>query len=62
MNDKGIEMNDANERRYWKAGNIDYKNVPEIAGADLDQYRGEGSWVVKVSVDRSAKATAGEAS
>src|ERR1019366_1182778 len=41
--------------RFWKAGNIDYKNVPEIAGADLEQYRGEGSWVVKVSVDRQAK-------
>jgi putative phage-type endonuclease len=41
--------------RFWKAGNIDYKNVPEIASADLEKYRGEGSWVVKVSVDRPAK-------
>jgi putative phage-type endonuclease len=41
--------------RFWKAGNIDYKNVPEISGVDLDQYRGEGSWVVKVSVDRPTK-------
>src|SRR5450756_3236156 len=30
--------------RFWKAGNIDYKNVPEITGVDLEQYRGEGSW------------------
>lgn len=41
--------------RFWKAGNIDYKNVPEITGVDLEQYRGEGSWVVKVSVERSVK-------
>jgi putative phage-type endonuclease len=45
--------------RFWKAGNIDYKNVPEITGVDLEQYRGEGSWVVKVSVDRTAKANSG---
>lgn len=44
--------------RFWKAGNIDYKNVPEISGVDLEQYRAEGSWVVKVSV---AKETAGVA-
>lgn len=41
--------------RFWKAGNIDYKNVPEIAGADMEQYRGEGSWVVKVSVNKEPK-------
>ena len=41
--------------RFWKAGNIDYKNVTEIDGVDLEQYRGEGSWVVKVSVDRQTK-------
>src|SRR5665811_468193 len=41
--------------RFWKTGNIDYKNVPEIAGADLEQYRGEGSWVVKVSVNKETK-------
>jgi hypothetical protein len=41
--------------RFWKAGNIDYKNVPEITGVDLEQYRGEGSWVVKVSVNKEPK-------
>jgi putative phage-type endonuclease len=41
--------------RFWKAGNIDYKNVPEITGVDLHQYRGEGSWVVKVSVNKETK-------
>jgi putative phage-type endonuclease len=41
--------------RFWKAGNIDYKNVPEVDGVDLEQYRGEGSWVVKVSVNKEPK-------
>jgi len=41
--------------RFWKAGNIDYKNVPEITGVDLEQYRGDGSWVVKVSVNKDPK-------
>lgn len=27
--------------RYWKAGNVDYKKVPELRGVDLDQYRGK---------------------
>jgi putative phage-type endonuclease len=26
--------------RYWKLGSIDYKKVPELAGIDLEQYRG----------------------
>ena len=42
--------------RYFKQGSIDYKRVPELGAVDLEQYRGEGSWVVKVSVDRPAKA------
>jgi hypothetical protein len=41
--------------RFWKAGNIDYKNVPEVDGVDLEQYRGEGSWVIKVSVNKEPK-------
>lgn len=41
--------------RFWKAGNVDYKRVPQLAGVDLEQYRGEGSWVVKVGVDRQTK-------
>ena len=47
--------------RYYKQGSIDYKRVPELGPIDLEQYRGEGSWVVKVSVEREAKAAAGEA-
>ena len=35
--------------RYWKAGNIDYKKVPEPAGIDLEQYRGTE---VRVSVTK----------
>src|SRR6266550_3053804 len=26
--------------RLWKRGNVDYKSVPELAGVDLEQYRG----------------------
>ena len=36
--------------RYWKAGNVDYKRVPQLAGVDLEPYRSEGQWVQKVGV------------
>ena len=28
--------------RYWKPGSIDYEKIPELKGADLEQYRGPG--------------------
>jgi putative phage-type endonuclease len=36
--------------RYWKAGNVDYKRVPELAGVDLEGYRGAGREEVRISV------------
>ena len=36
--------------RYWKAGNIDYKKVPELKEVDLEDYRGPGRFEVRVSI------------
>ncbi len=36
--------------RYWKAGNIDYKKLPALAGVDLDLYRGAMREEVRVTV------------
>ncbi len=36
--------------RYWKAGNIDYKKLPALAGVDLELYRGKSREEVRVSV------------
>ena len=36
--------------RYWKTGNVNYKRVPELAGIDLEMYRGAGREEVRVSV------------
>ncbi len=36
--------------RLWKAGNVDYKRIPELKGVDLDRYRGKGREEVRVSV------------
>lgn len=38
--------------RLWKAGNVDYKKVPELRGVDLDRYRGKGREEVRVTVAR----------
>lgn len=36
--------------RYWKAGAVDYKKVPELGGVDLERYRGPAREEVRVSV------------
>ena len=36
--------------RFWKAGNVDYKRVPELKGVDLDNYRGKAREEVRVSI------------
>ncbi len=38
--------------RLWKAGNVDYKRIPELRGVDLDRYRGQGRDEVRVTVVR----------
>jgi len=38
--------------RFWKAGNVDYKKIPELTGVDLDQYRGKMREEVRVTVDK----------
>jgi hypothetical protein len=35
--------------RYWKAGNVDYKKVPQLQGVDLDAYRGKAREEVRVT-------------
>lgn len=36
--------------RYWKKGTVDYKRIPQLNGADLEQYRGPGREEVRVSL------------
>jgi putative phage-type endonuclease len=36
--------------RFWKQGSVDYKKVPELAGVELDAYRGKAREEVRVSV------------
>ena len=36
--------------RFWKAGNVDYKRVPQLQGVDLDRYRGKAREEVRVSM------------
>jgi putative phage-type endonuclease len=36
--------------RLWKAGNVDYKAIPELKGVNLDRYRGKGREEVRVTV------------
>jgi len=36
--------------RYWKAGNVDYKRVPALAGVDLEQYRAAAREETRVTV------------
>ena len=36
--------------RYWRAGAVDYKKVPELRGVDLEPYRGRAREEVRVSV------------
>ena len=38
--------------RYWKIGSVDYKRVPELAGVDLDGYRGKGRTEVRVTIGK----------
>jgi hypothetical protein len=36
--------------RYWKAGAVDYKKVPQLKGIDLEQYRGPVREEIRVTV------------
>ncbi len=36
--------------RYWKAGSIEYKRVPELGAVDLERYRGKAKEEVRVTV------------
>ena len=36
--------------RYWKAGSVDYKKVPQLQGVDLEPFRKKGGEEVRVSV------------
>lgn len=35
--------------RYWKAGSVDYKKIPQLKGVDLDAYRGRAREEVRVT-------------
>ena len=35
--------------RFWKAGNVDYKKVPQLKGVDLDAYQGKSREEVRVT-------------
>ena len=36
--------------RFWKAGSVDYKKVPQLQGVDLEAYRRKGAEEVRISV------------
>ena len=36
--------------KLWKAGNVDYKAIPQLKGVNLDRYRGKGREEVRVTV------------
>lgn len=36
--------------RYWKAGNVDYKEVPQLQGVDLEPFRKKGGEEVRVTI------------
>jgi putative phage-type endonuclease len=36
--------------RYWKAGSVDYKKIPELRGVDLEQYRGRPRLETRVMI------------
>jgi predicted phage-related endonuclease len=36
--------------RYWKAGNVDYKKVPQLHGVDLATYRGKSREEIRVTL------------
>ena len=36
--------------RYWKAGNVDYKKVPQLRGFDLDRYRGKAREEIRLTL------------
>ena len=38
--------------KLWKAGNVDYKAIPELRGVNLDRYRLKGREEVRVTVAR----------
>ncbi len=38
--------------KLWKAGNVDYKRVPELTGVELEKYRGAGREEVRVMVGK----------
>ena len=38
--------------RFWKQGSVDYKQVPELQGVDLEPYRKKGGFETRVTVGR----------
>ncbi len=36
--------------RYWKAGSVDYKKVPQLQGVDLEPFRKKGGEEVRVTI------------
>ena len=36
--------------RFWKRGSVDYKRVPELAGMDLEPYRGKSREELRITI------------
>jgi predicted phage-related endonuclease len=36
--------------KFWKQGSVDYKQVPELNGLNLDDYRGKGRFETRITV------------
>lgn len=41
--------------KSWRRGSVDYKAVPELAGLNLDSYRGKGSFQYSIKETENAK-------
>jgi len=39
--------------KLWKAGNVDYKSIPELGSVNLDRYRGTGREEVRITVAKT---------
>ena len=38
--------------RFFKQGNVDYKRVPQLAGVDLESFRGRGRVEVRITIGK----------
>jgi putative phage-type endonuclease len=45
-----VEGSGVSVTRFWKAGNVDYKRVPQLEGVDLESYRAQGREEARITI------------